>query len=623
MRKVIVLLFLLCCLSSVSQPQKKEVDSLLNLIKTTTADSLKVRCFLKLEYAYRFSDYKKGLEYAEKGLAIAKKINWQKGLALTYNSIGGSYLDRSKHSEALEYYAKSLTFSEKNSKIRLSTLTNISNIYLREKNLKLSQNYINDAYKIANKLKDNEEIAYCYYQMGLINRDKNNIKEAENYFKKSLALFRIEKNLFQIAEVTTFLGEVTRDYKQKLNYLLESKLVWDKVAPEYQSAINNSLLISKTYVSLYKNDSLKKVSDTKKSTIDLLKDAENLANQALLFSKTSKLKQYEMDSYEVLSEIKALKNDYPNAYTYSVLQNNLKDSIFSQESKNQIAKIESQKELELRDKQIEINKISLKAKEKQKWFLVSGMILLAIIGSLLLYQNKNREKTNKKLQNLNINLDQANKSKIKLLNILNHDLRSPVNSFIHYIQFQKENPNVLDAETKSRIENESLLSAKNLLQSMEDILLWSKDQMENFDPVLKPTEIKTVFEDTKKYFSAEKNTTILFENPENIIFVTDENFLKTIIRNLTANAIKASNYSEIQPKKNNLKITWKSWQIDNKIYLSITDNGLGANLSTFNNLFIENFNENNKSGLGFHLIRDLAKAINCEVSVTSQINESR
>ena len=247
------------------------------------------------------------------------------------------------------------------------------------------------------------------------------------------------------------------------------------------------------------------------------------------------------------------------------------------------------------------------------------MALLAIIGCLLYYQNKNRERTNKKLQVLNSNLDQANKTKIRLLSILNHDLRSPVNSFIHYIQFQKENPEALDFDTKSRIENDTLLSAKNLLHSMEDILLWTKDQMENFNPVFKNTAIHSVFEDTKNHFSAEKNVRLIFENTENIILYTDENFLKTIIRNLTANAIKAVCIEYAQDVIN-ATIIWKAWQKENVTYLSISDNGFGANAETFTTLFDEAEISDTQSGLGLHLIRDLTKAIHCEISVNSKEN---
>lgn len=80
---------------------------------------------------------------------------------------------------------------------------------------------------------------------------------------------------------------------------------------------------------------------------------------------------------------------------------------------------------------------------------------------------------------------------------------------------------------------------------------------------------------------------------------------------MTGNAIKA--LKEIE----NPVIVWKSWQHNNQTLLSITDNGKGAELIQFKALYDDKEVVGIKSGLGLHLIRDLAKAINCEISVDS------
>jgi C4-dicarboxylate-specific signal transduction histidine kinase len=104
----------------------------------------------------------------------------------------------------------------------------------------------------------------------------------------------------------------------------------------------------------------------------------------------------------------------------------------------------------------------------------------------------------------------------------------------------------------------------------------------------------------------------VFENPENISLETDENYLKTIMRNLTGNAIKALD------KTSNAQIIWKAWQKNNKTFLSITDNGPGGTQEKFKALYDESEVIGIKSGLGLHLIRDLANAINCKIEVCSK-----
>ena len=86
---------------------------------------------------------------------------------------------------------------------------------------------------------------------------------------------------------------------------------------------------------------------------------------------------------------------------------------------------------------------------------------------------------------MNQELDEANKIKARFFSILNHDLRSPVSNLIHFLHLQKENPELIDEATALRMQTKVITGAENLLSSMEDILLWSKGQMENFKPHFK------------------------------------------------------------------------------------------------------------------------------------------
>jgi len=72
---------------------------------------------------------------------------------------------------------------------------------------------------------------------------------------------------------------------------------------------------------------------------------------------------------------------------------------------------------------------------------------------------------------------------------------------------------------------------------------------------------------------------------------------------------------------NNPKIIWKAWQENGQVYISITDNGPGVTLQQFKALYDEKEVVGIKTGLGLHLIRDLAKAIDCEILVDTKANE--
>src|SRR5690606_28530230 len=193
-------------------------------------------------------------------------------------------------------------------------------------------------------------------------------------------------------------------------------------------------------------------------------------------------------------------------------------------------------------------------------------------------------------------------------NIINHDLRSPVSNLIHFLYLKKENIAIDDP----RAENQIYEGVENLLITMEDLLLWSKGQMKNFKPDFQNVPVNLLFEYVKINFSGYDN--IRFEytvSEKNECIWTDENYLKTIMRNLTTNAIKALS------SRDEGVIHWKSSVENGKVILSVSDNGTGAGMDKFKTLFDEEKAVETKSGLGLHLVRDLAKTINCTLSVNS------
>ncbi|RYF91048.1 MAG: HAMP domain-containing histidine kinase, partial [Chitinophagaceae bacterium] len=120
------------------------------------------------------------------------------------------------------------------------------------------------------------------------------------------------------------------------------------------------------------------------------------------------------------------------------------------------------------------------------------------------------------------------------------------------------------------------------------------------------------FENISNHFYSTQHVNFVFENKENIVLDTDENFLLTIMRNLTGNAAKALLHTT------DATIVWKAILQDGKPVLSITDNGPGIETGELKALYYEKEITGIKSGLGLHLIRDMAKAIDCTIDIKSE-----
>ncbi len=649
MRKLF-LFFLLIPVFSIAQKLEgqKLIDSLLVELPKMKEDTLKVNLLNSLAFEHKFIENKKTLDYANSALLISKKISFKEGEANSYRILGVYYTINSDFKEAISCYEKALRVS-KSKKNKLTILRGMGSAYNLEgnytkaiefhhKSLKLSEQ-TNDEKSIAKvllsignvyrEIKEYKKSVSCYTRGLEINKklkideDNNirycnlgysylNLKEFDKSiqnFEKANVLNDKFKSITGVAYTTSGIGQAylgKKDFEKAIKYSEIAKKMSTMPGNQY----NLGICISTIGISYFNLSNLEKNEIKRKYLLTI--SLNNFEEYLKIVTEINELNGLSL-AHDYISRIQKIQGNYKESLESHQQYVIYKDSVFNSDNKETIKNLEDKREIELRDKEIKINKLSLEAKEKQKWYLFGGIGLLAIIGGLLFYQSRKRKQVNQKLEVLNQTLDQANQTKTRFFNILNHDLRGPVANLIDFLQIQKDSPDLLDEATKNRIQDTTLSSAENLLSSMEDILLWSKGQMANFKPQLKQIEVSKLFDDTKKVFSGYLKIKFEYQNPDNLEVFTDENYLKTIIRNLTSNAINVFTTTE------NPTIIWKAWQENGISYLSITDNGSGASKENFKALYDDTEVVGIKTGLGLHLIRDLAKAINCQIVVDSKV----
>lgn len=300
------------------------------------------------------------------------------------------------------------------------------------------------------------------------------------------------------------------------------------------------------------------------------------------------------------------------AFQYLTAAQTYKDEAFKLETAKNTEQLLRQYEAGKREERIRSLSVENATKSQQiasarreKLLYLAGILLLVSVAALVYRQSRTRRKNNEKLQALNTELEEANKVKARFLGILNHDLKSPVSSLISFLRIQRENPEALDAETRGRMQEKTLTAAENLLGSMEDILLWSKGQMDYFKPEIKPVEMDWVFDDLRQHFAHVQHVKIAFA-PNGQTIDTDEHVLKTILRNLVANAVNALTD---QPN-GSVEVTAHEREI------TVRDNGSGAHSVLIQDVLDSGDSAGAKSGLGLLLVRDLAKTIGCSILVT-------
>ncbi len=263
----------------------------------------------------------------------------------------------------------------------------------------------------------------------------------------------------------------------------------------------------------------------------------------------------------------------------------------------------------LSDQKDRINSLEIASQRRLKYGLIAGLLLIGAIGILLYRQGVIRKKANRDLTRINAQLDEANRVKARFFGIISHDLRGPVANLISLINLRNEAPDLIDEEGMTAGQQRITDTAGNLLHVMEDILLWSKGQMVAFRPQLKRLSVSQVFTELQLLYPGNGRFRILFRDPQALQLETDEDYLKTILRNLTSNAIKA-----VHGRTDGL-IEWRAWKEDHHICLAVTDNGPGISASQRRALFNDDADIGTRHGLGLPLIRDLTVAVHCEIRV--------
>ncbi|WP_460966703.1 ATP-binding protein [Spirosoma migulaei] len=659
-----LLLVLLLFIGAPVQAQKQGralIDSLVAELPKAANDTVKGRLYRVIAEEWFFTNIDQALHYSRLGLQHTTRMKWERGIGVFNGYIGRAYSDKGNYDSCLYYFKKAVRiYKTLGDTWNLASTTN--NIGVAEQNIRsnypAATHYYFEALGYAEATHDNYLIGLNLDNISEIYRIQKNYPKALQFGLRALALRQQQHNpdinarrelaasLTSMAALYTQMKNWTKarqyglkalaehekvdnkeglaktygnlavamqtEYSQKIRYALKAKQLWDSINPRHLDAVNNLANLGIAYLDLVRYDSLNTVRIQPQDRQKRLQLAGDYLNTSIGLSADKGEVSDQAYFRGNLAELQALRGDYKAAYQNFRAYQAIQDSLYSQENKNKIAGLEGKRELELRDKQLEINRLVIAGQERQQLALLVGIGLLVVIGGLLYWQSRTRQQTNTTLLHLNQELDEANQVKTRFFAILSHDLRGPIANLINFLHLQRENSDLLPPDQVARHQQNITEAAEGLLDTMESMLLWSKGQMQQFKPDIKVIPVESLYDYLQRFFVGVPTVRFTFDTPEGLQVATDEDYLRTIMQNLTSNAIQAL--------KNNpdAYIQWQARPENGRVVLTITDNGPGMSQSQLKALYTNDAAILGKSGLGLHLIRDLARAISCQISVRSE-----
>jgi signal transduction histidine kinase len=602
-------------ISPKEQQYSQSVDSLKEQLQKATSDTAKINILNRITSYYFYTKPKKGIPYGETSLKLASKINWKKGIAVANVNLGVCQWMLTDYPKAINYFYKSLSISEelKDQNGISEAYNNLGLLNVEIKKYNQAFEYFNKAFEINEKTGNKISMVYNLNNIATAYFNQKNYAKSLEYYSKSETVNLSMHDLNGLGYCYSKIGKIyteQKNYARSLEYFHKSLDSYDK---------DQTVNIGDTYKELgitYNKMVLQNPKEKKK----LLNQSVQYLNHAVnLFSEAGALDRLSI-CYNELYKIKKEQANLAEALNYFEKHVQLKDSLFSIENQNKLTNIESQREIDLRDKQIEIQNLQIKSDSRKLYLLVTITGSVGVLFILFFYLYIGKRKTSELLLDKNKEISSINKQKDKFFSIIAHDLRGPFTGFLGLTELLAEEINEMDKEEIQYAAVNMRKSAKNLNLLLDNLLEWSSIERgllpffpneNNLDKVVKES-VAPLLEN-----AAKKEITIETKINQDIKIFADHHILQSVIRNILSNAVKFT------PRKGSVKIEAHE-DLQNTI-ISITDTGIGMNSEMVENIFKldtknnRNGTENEPStGLGLILCKEFIEKHGGKICVESE-----
>lgn len=486
-----------------------------------------------------------------------------------------------------------------------------------------------EAIKLFEELKNINELAHCYSQMGIAYYLQYQYDNALKYYDKSIELYKKTTNKKDLAGVYINQGisytyvkkmdlaeinynEALKIY-QEINYepgfapaynslakIYYAKKEYNKAISYYKLAEQYSLKSNNKYHLITNYNSLA----TCYKELKEFETAKAYSEKSIGISKEVGSVERELFCHETMADILFSMGDYKNAYASFQNYASLKDTLFNQDKNDAIAEMQAKFDVEKNQqkvKEIELQKkIDDEANTKQRLLLIAVIIviLISLIFTMVLFRNK--QKVNHLLEQKNEAIQANLEQKELMMSEIHHRVKNNLQMVSSILDLQARD---LTDEKSMRVIEDSL-SRINAISLIHQRLY----QSDNIRGIKINTYLQELAHDILKNFSSSVTTTPI----QLTCKVDDLNMdlesaipIGLITAELITNSCKYAFTAITQPK-----ITISLTKQNTYLILDVIDNGIGKEQSV------------NTSGTSFgtKLIKSLSRKLRAEITENSSQN---
>ncbi|MEL6561706.1 MAG: tetratricopeptide repeat protein [Bacteroidota bacterium] len=461
----------------------------------TADDSLRISILNQLCLKYQIRDPVKALEYGFEGIELAQLLNYKQLEAHLHNSVGVTYVYQSDYPKAADYHLKALRFFEqiKDRHGEAQTIFDMAFMYkVFESEYDTAISYYNKAYATFQELKDSSRIVNSLNALGIVHTEAKNFEQGETYFLEMLE----KAKLYGLKNFeSTAMKQLGWHFYNRQNY--EKARDWYERAGRFELDRDNqegyaSSLLSLAYIfrrlemkeqSLEASNQCVEIYGNARNKLQLLKALQGKVYLLNFYGEFQQAIDNAEQGIEICLSVnqpvfRSTLYDYMHA-SYDSLGNasksleyfkkhvHIRDSISNQSRIDKIAKTRALFDLDLKNKDLAIQKATLENQRNQIYFLIFAL-LLVVVASVLFIRKKNMsiklKTANEELQRLKI--EQMQQKNTELESTLEYKKRELISYSLNFVQ--KNNLiNEIGQELKNvNLNNDDLL--RNTLQKLKN-----------------------------------------------------------------------------------------------------------------------------------------------------------
>ncbi len=364
----------MACSIALAQVDQKQVDSLTKIANSNSSDSIRISALSDLNWLFAISNPKKSKEYAIKEIQLSANAS-PLLKAQAFNDLAISFYKLTINDSALFYNKKAYEIRKLSGRkdLMASSLSKIAVVYIDIGNYQQALIANLEALNIYEQKKDDAKLSLIYNNIGQLYEKLNRPDKHVYYVERSLALCKKLGDEYGEANCCANLAE---SYLKK-GKTKEAFELMDRVVAVYVKN-SDSLSLSTAYNNLgYLNRLIGNKKEAKAyylKAIEICKRLNNLQSLLLFLHNLSSIYLSEKNyldaertskevlaltppdnvaqlllSYRLLANISPYLNKAEEAEKYLDKFVNLKDSIFSKENANSMARLQTLFETEKQD----------------------------------------------------------------------------------------------------------------------------------------------------------------------------------------------------------------------------------------------------------------------------------